>query len=368
MAEPLKVFFSPALVHRIAADMVRALPAFPARAFIRQATTGLDQLELLHRGKHIARALHAHLPGAYPQALDVLLRSLGPEHASEELVGGGMAPFYYLPHTLFVAEHGLDHFDLSLQAQYELTKRFTAESSIRPYIARDPERTFAQLALWTKDANPHVRRLASEGTRLRLPWASRVAWLDANPRRVVELLELLKDDPATVVRRSVANNLNDLSRDHADLVVDTCRAWLSAERHALVRHALRSLVKKGHRGALGVLGANARPKVSVNAARIAKRVRIGDQLQFAFTLQSTASRAQDLIVDYAVHFVKANGAPRPKVFKLKRVTLAARGSVELTGRISFASMTTRQHYPGRHRIEVLANGEAFPLGEFELRA
>lgn len=366
MAEPLKVFFSPALVRRIAADMARAEPAFPARAFVRQATAGLEQLELLDRGKHIARALHAHLPPAYPDALDVLLRSLGAEHASEELVGGGMAPFYYLPHTLLVAEHGLEHFDLSLRAQYELTKRFSAESSIRPYIARDPERTFAQLIVWTKDENPHVRRLVSEGTRLRLPWASRVAWLDANPRRVLALLELLKDDPATVVRRSVANNLNDLSRDHADLVIETCRAWLSDERGALIRHALRSLVKKGHRGALAVLGAHARPKVAINAARVAKRVRIGDQLQFAFSLQSTASRAQDLIVDYAVHFIKANGAPRPKVFKLKRVTLAARSSVELAGRVSFASMTTRQHYPGRHRIEVLANGEAFPLGEFDV--
>jgi 3-methyladenine DNA glycosylase AlkC len=372
MADPLKTFFSPALVRRLANDISRAEPAFPARAFERQATTGLEALELLDRGKHIARALHDHLPSEYPQALDVLMRSLGPEHASDELVGGGMAPFYYLPHTLFVAEHGLDHFDLSLQAQLELTKRFTAESSIRPYIAKDPERTFAQLVKWATNENAHVRRLVSEGTRLRLPWASRVAWLDANPRRVLELLELLKGDSASVVRRSVANNLNDLSRDHAELVIATCRAWLgtsaSPETHALVRHALRSLVRKGHRGALAVLGANKRPKVLVKAARFStKSIRLGDRLKFSFTLESTASRAQDLIVDYAVHFVKANGAARAKVFKLKRVTLAARGRVELAASVSFAQMTTRQHYPGRHLIEVLANGEAFPLGELELR-
>jgi 3-methyladenine DNA glycosylase AlkC len=372
MAESLKVFFSPALVRRLAVDIARAQPSFPARAFVRQATTGLEALELLDRGKHIAQALHDHLPRAYPEAVDVLLRSLGPEHVSEELVGGGMAAFYYLPHTLFVAERGLEHFDLSLHAQYELTKRFTAESSIRPYIAQDPERTFAQLLVWAKDQNPHVRRLVSEGTRLRLPWASRVAWLDAHPRRVLDLLELLKADPASVVRRSVANNLNDLSRDHAELVVENCRAWTSTraaspETHALVRHALRSLIKKGHRGALAVLGAGAPPKLVVQRARLSsKRVRLGDQLRFAFTLESTASRVQELIVDYAVHFVKANGSARPKVFKLKRVTLKARGSVELAGRVSFATMTTRQHYPGRHRIEVLANGEAFPLGEFEV--
>lgn len=371
MAEPLKVFFSPALVRRLASDIARVEPSFTARQFVRQATTGLEQLELLDRGKHIARALHAHLPSEYPQAIAVLLRTMEPEH---EPIGGGMAPFYYLPHTLFVAEHGLDHFELSLHAQSELTKRFTAEFSIRPYIARDPERTFAQLAKWAADEDPHLRRLASEGTRVRLPWASRVAWLDANPRRVLDLLDLLKADPSTVVRRSVANNLNDLSRDHAQLVIETCSAWLgtsavTAETHTLVRHALRSLVKKGHRGALAVLGANTRPKLVVNAARFSsKRVRVGDQLQFSFTLQSTASRAQDLIVDYAVHFMKANGTSRAKVFKLKRVTLAARGSVELAGRVSFAKMTTRQHYPGRHRIEVLANGKAFALGELELRA
>src|SRR5687767_6701580 len=151
-----------------------------------------------------------------------------------------MAPFFYLPHVLFVAEHGLDHFDVSMRAQYELTKRFSAESSIRPYIARDPERVFATLRTWTTDKNPHVRRLVSEGTRLRLPWAQRVKWLDENPQRVIDLLELLKDDPSTLVRRSVANNLNDLGKVHPELLIETCARWLkraTAERRALVEHA-----------------------------------------------------------------------------------------------------------------------------------
>lgn len=246
MAEPLKTFFSPALVRRLASDVVRGHPSFPARAFIKDATAGLEELELLDRGKQIAAALGEHLPPSYPDAIEVLLRSLGPEHATDELVGVGMAPFFYLPHVLFVAERGLDHFELSLRAQYELTKRFSAEFSIRPYIARDPERTFAVLREWARDENAHVRRLVSEGTRLRLPWASRVEWLDRNPNRVLELLELLKDDPTTLVRRSVANNLNDLGKLHPRLLVETCAAWLddaSAERRALVEHALRSAAK-----------------------------------------------------------------------------------------------------------------------------
>lgn len=371
MAEPLKTFFSPALVRRLAADIARVEHSFDARAFTGRAAAGLDDLELLDRARHIARALGDHLPADYPRAVDVLLRSLGPRHATDELVGVGMAPFYYLPHTIFVAERGLDHFELSLQAQHELTKRFSAEWSIRAYIAKDPERTFARLTVWARDQDPHVRRLVSEGTRLRLPWASRVAWLEANPRRVVALIELLKDDPATVVRRSVANNLNDLSRDHAELVVATCRTWsvaASAERRALVRHALRSLVKKGHRGALALLGAGRRPRVELGAPRLStKSVRLGGELRFSFTLTSRASRAQDLLVDYVVHFVKAGGAPRPKVFKLRRVRLAAGEAARFGGRVSLAPMTTRRHYPGRHRVDVQVNGVTFPLGAFEVR-
>jgi 3-methyladenine DNA glycosylase AlkC len=368
VAEPLKAFFSPALVRRLAADLERVHPSFPATAFSRRAIAGLDQLELLDRGKHIARALAEYLPPSYPEALELLLRSLGPEHASDELIGAGMAPFYYLPHTLFVAERGLDHFELSLHAQYELTKRFSAEGSIRAFIARDPERTMKQLLVWTADSNAHVRRLASEGTRLRLPWASRVAWLDANPERVLAILERLKADPTSLVRRSVANNLNDLSKEHAALVVETCRRWSkdeSAQTEMLVRNALRSLVKKGHAGALTLLGTGDEPRVEVGAVRLSsKSVRLGGELRFSFRLASSAARTQKLTVDYRVYFMKANRKQLPKVFKLRRINLAAFESIELAGKVSFGEKTTRRHYAGEHRIEVLINGVAFTLGNF----
>ncbi len=155
MAEQLKTFFSPSLVRRLASDIARVHAEFATRAFIRDATNGLGDLELLDRGKHIAHALARYLPADYPKAIAVLLRSLGPEHASDELIGVGMAPFFYLPHTTFVAERGLDHFELSMRAQYELTKRFSAESSIRPFIARDPDRTLKRLREWTADSNAH---------------------------------------------------------------------------------------------------------------------------------------------------------------------------------------------------------------------
>lgn len=370
MAEPLKTFFSKALVERLAADLAKAAPSFSSRAFVKRAATGLDDLELLDRGKHIARALAEHLPARYPDAIDVLLRSLGPEHDKDELLGVGMAPFYYLPHTLFVAERGLDHFDVSMKAHYELTKRFSAESSIRPFIAQDPDRTFAVLRGWARDPNAHVRRLVSEGTRLRLPWAMRVAWLDDHPARVIELLELLKDDPTTLVRRSVANNLNDLGKVHPDLMIATCAAWLegaSAERRALVEHALRSAIKRGEAGALALLGYGGKPKVVVEDVRLEpKRVTIGGHVAVSFALRSTARSEQSLLVDLRVHFVKASGRGSPKVFKLKRVELPARGRVELTTKVSLAVHTTRKPRPGRHDVDVLVNGEVLPAGAFEV--
>jgi 3-methyladenine DNA glycosylase AlkC len=372
VAPSLKTFFSPTLVRRLAADIARVHPGFPEQAFIEHACETLEELELLDRGRHIANALARHLPQHYPEAITVLLRSLGPEHASDELIGGGMAPFYYLPHTVFVAERGLADFDLSMHAQYELTKRFSAEASIRPFIARDPERTFARLLEWTTDANAHVRRLVSEGTRMRLPWAGRVPWLEANPERVLELLERLKDDPATLVRRSVANNLNDLGKVRADLLFRTCASWLkgaSPERRALVEHALRSAVKQGQSRALRLLGFGGKAAVAVeNVAFHPPRVPIGRKVAMRFTLRSTSRLPQMLLVDLAVHFIKASGRAAPKVFKIGRIRLPPRGRTEFQTAVSLAVHTTRIPRPGMHAVDVLVNGEARRAGSFEVTA
>jgi 3-methyladenine DNA glycosylase AlkC len=283
-----------------------------------------------------------------------------------------MAPFFYLPHVLFVAEHGLHHFDVSMRAQYELTKRFSAESSIRPYIARYPDRTLALLRRWTRDPNAHVRRLVSEGTRLRLPWAVRVPWLDAHPDRVLELLELLKDDPTTLVRRSVANNLNDLGKVHPPLLARTGAAWLqdaSAERRALVEHALRSAVKRGDPAALKLLGYGGKGAVTVEDVRFdPRRVPIGGRVQISFVLRSRARRRQELLVDLAVHFVKARDRTGRKVFKIKRLPLDPGARLPLQARISLAVHTTRVPRAGQHAVDVLVNGRAHPAGSFEVIA
>jgi 3-methyladenine DNA glycosylase AlkC len=257
-----------------------------------------------------------------------------------------------------------------MRAQYELTKRFSAEFSIRAYLDRDPERVFSVLHTWTNDPSPHVRRLVSEGTRLRLPWARRVAWLDAHPERVLELLERLKDDPSSLVRRSVANNLNDLGKVRPGLLTRTCAAWLQGappERRALVEHALRSAVKRGEKGALRLLGYGKKAGVSVEKVVIApRRIPIGGRVTVEFALRSTSSSTQDVLVDLAVHFVKAGGRAAPKVFKVARVSLPPRGRVALRKTLSLAVHTTRVPRQGVHHVHVVVNGEARRAGSFDV--
>lgn len=367
MAEPLKNHYGPQIPERIGAMIAAVHPGFDRRAFRRDALDGYEALELMPRGRHLARVLRRHLPAAYPDALAILLASIEPPGAER---GAELGTFIYLPHTFFVAEFGLDHLEISLQAQYELTQRFTAEFSIRPFLERHRQATLARLRQWATDPSEHVRRLVSEGTRPRLPWAPRLRDFQRDPTPVLDLLELLKDDPALYVRRSVANNLNDIGKDHPEVLAQVARTWLKGagpERTWVVRHALRSALKRGEAGALSALGYGGAARVDLSGIRLSPaRARIGGSLTLAFTLTNPGPRRQRVLVDFRIFFVKASGKSSPKVFKLKALDLAPGERAALQKKVSLAEMTTRTLYPGRHRVEVLLNGEARPLGSFQL--
>lgn len=364
--EPLKHFFSASLVRAVGESLRTAWAPFPLEAFVADATAALPDLELMDRGRAIGRAMQRHLPADYREAAAILVASLGEKHASDELLGSGMAGFYYLPHTMFVSEFGLDHFELSLQVQYQLTQRFTCEFSIRPYLERYPDQTLAKLAEWVSDPNAHVRRLVSEGTRQRLPWAPRVKLLDEQPERVLRIVSQLRNDSSSMVRRSVANHLNDLGKSHAALLMTTCRAWLdgaSPELQKLVQHALRSAVKRGDKQALELLGHGAKPAVHVQTSFSPKTATIGSKLRVTVALTSTARKPQSLNVDLAVVFATVGGTSR-RVFKLKRIELGAGETVELAKLISLAVHTTRKPAPGRYEVEVMVNGVGLEGGGF----
>ncbi len=367
MAEPLKNQFGADIPRRIGQMLASVDPSFDTDGFVAGALEGYDELELTPRAWQIARSLRPFLPDELPDALELIVRSLGPEIEGTDLKG--MDGFLYLPFVFFVAEFGLDDLETSLRAQYELTKRFTAEFSIRPFLVRYPHETLARLRRWATDPNVHVRRLVSEGTRPRLPWAPRLSIFIDDPEPVIALLELLKDDPEEYVRRSVANNLNDIAKDHPERVVSVAAAWwdgASPARRRLIQHGLRSLVKQGHPEALAVLGFGRGSPLSTRATIEPTPVQIGGRVSVVVTVHNPTPDALRAVIDLRVHFVKADGSERPKVFKGAELSVGP-GRVESFRRsISVAQHTTRTHYPGSHRVELLVNGEARRGGHFEL--
>lgn len=373
MAEPLKNHYGPQIPQAIARMIAAVYPRFDARAFLRDALAGYDALELMQRGRKIADALRAHLPAHYREAVKILLASATQPTGLQNNGGKNpLASFLYLPHTLYVARHGLDDFELSMRAQHVLTQLFTAEMSLRPFLETHPERTLTVLRVWARDANEHVRRAVSEATRPRLPWAPRLRAFMRDPRPVLELLELLKDDPSLYVRRSVANNLNDIGKDHPQLLVQTAARWMksaSANRQWIVRHALRSAVKRGDAGALRVLGFGRGAAGVVKNAKVSPaQAKPGGTVTISFDLANNTTRGERMVVDLRVHYVKANGNTSAKVFKLREIELAGKARASFSKRLSLKNLTTRKHYPGKHRVEALINGRAVALGRFELLA
>lgn len=256
---PLKNVLGKNAIHCLAHNLTHVYPAFPTQAFKQMALEQLEPLGIKERGLHIAKALREHLPDKYEHAIEIILASLTPPNIDTD--GLGLAVFFYHPHSYFIAEYGVDAqynegddpFEPSMKALYELTKRFTSEFSIRPFLMQHTERTLSRLNEWVTDPDPHVRRLCSEGTRPRLPWAPRLPAFIQDPTPILPLLERLKDDDSLYVRRSVANHLGDIAKDHPDLVFNLCEQWLvnaTADVKWLIRHALRHPAKKQNQRAL----------------------------------------------------------------------------------------------------------------------
>ncbi len=358
-SQPFKQHFGPDLVGDLARRIGAVEPSFPQAAFVAAVAPQLEPLELKARVAVIAAGLRAHLPPDYPAALEVLLAILGPPLAENE--GMFSDGWHVMPLAAFVEHYGLDHVEESLVAMHAITQRHTAEYAIRPFLARYPQRILQTLQVWVNDPSFHVRRLVSEGTRPRLPWAARLPQFIADPTPVLGLLEHLKDDPSAYVRTSVANNLNDIARDHPDLALATLARWregASAERARVVRHALRTLVKQGHPVALELLGAGA-PQVTLEALELTPtRVAVGGAVTLSVTLRSTAPSPQLLVVDYVLRMPGARGASRAKVFKLRSQWLEPGAILHVQKRHSFAPVGGRPVYPGAHAIAVQVNGVA----------
>ena len=355
--------------------LLRVWSDFPRDEFVAAAVDRLADLELKQRSEQIMQALATYLPDDFESAGKIMMKSLAPEdhirEKQESLSSDGISGWAIMPMAHYVGLRGLDHFELSMDLMREMTKRFTSEFAIRYFIIAEPGRSLSTFKKWVKDPNEDVRRLVSEGTRPRLPWAMQLTGFVADPTPTLPLLKTLRDDESEYVRRSVANHLNDISKDHPDLVANIAEDWLKGEvtneRRRLVKHACRSLIKQGHGATLRAFGYRA-PRVKVEKLTIhTPEVKFGDGLEFDLSILSLTKKEQPLIIDYAVHHQKANGKLAPKVFKWKTVRLKSSGSLIASRRHPMREISTRKYYPGLHRLEILINGKSMAKADFELK-
>ncbi|MDJ0838509.1 MAG: DNA alkylation repair protein [Acidobacteriota bacterium] len=348
MAEPLKNVYSSAFIDRLAGAVATVWRPFDKTRFTNLVfDEDWPARELKDRMQHIAVCLNACLPRSYREALHILNRTA-------PAFGGFEAMFF----PAFVETYGLYDWEASLPALAHLTRFSSSEFAVRPFIKADTPRMMAQMTRWAEDENLHVRRLASEGCRPRLPWAVALPQFKADPSPVLPVLERLKADPEEYVRRSVANNLNDIAKDHPVLVLDIAERWLGSNRKTdrVVKHACRSLLKAGNPRAMRLFGFGDPAAVTVTTPRLDKeRVPIGATLGFRFNLCLGGNRPEKLRVEYAVDYLKAGGKHNRKVFKIGE-KIYPPGETEVARNQSFQQRTTRKHYPGPHFLAVIING------------
>jgi len=363
MPAQLKDMFDRAAVAFLARNLAAVRPSFPAARFVDEVAADLPGLELKARSARIADGIRACLPGDFPAALGAVLDSLGAEEP------GGMGSFRYMPLVNFVGRHGLDHPNESLAALPVLTRRFSAEFDIRPFLLRHRDLAMAHVERWAKDADWRVRRLASEGIRPRLPWAMRLPEFVVDPAPVLAIVERLCADPHDIVRRSVANNLNDIAKDNPGAALAAAKAWWkNPDARGTVRHGLRSLVKAGDASALALLGFKGGADLSLSAFALApKSIGLGGAVTFKTQLTNRARTAVKLSIDYAVHHRKANGGSTAKVFKLAVRTLAPGESCAIEKRHAIRPIATRRYYTGAHAVVLLVNGREMARAKFVLR-
>jgi len=365
--EPFKNAFNPTSIAALGQLLARADPRIDVEAFVAEGCEGLTDLELKDRVRHLATVVSHHVVPDFPRAVSALLAALPPRTPAD---GSDPIDFVLWPLCHWVQTCGLDHFEASMEALEALTPRFSAEFAIRPFLDREPERTLAVLHRWAASPDPHVRRLVSEGSRPRLPWGARLPRFQRNPSETLALLERLRLDDQRYVQRSVANHLNDISKDHPEVAVEVAGRWMEDGRGDLpwiVRHALRGLVKAGHPGALAVLGFGP-PQLTIEHFTVSpSEFEVGGTLIIETTLRSGSDHPQSLVIDYPIHFVKANGKRSPKVFKGSNRTLKPNEMITIKRRIALRPVSTRRYYVGEHKVEIKINGVTLGERAFDLR-
>ena len=357
MPEPLKNAYNKKFIATLSKEISHVYPTFQSSEFQRSIfDADWKHKELKQRMRHITETLAAHLPDDYAKALTIL------KPASEKF--SGFEPMFFPD---YVELYGMDHYQESIIALEHFTQFSSSEFAVRPFIIHYEKAMMKQMATWSKSKNYHVRRLASEGCRPRLPWANALPEFKNNPSAILPILNQLKADESEYVRRSVANNLNDIAKDHPETVLDIAQDWLgnSEETDKLVKHACRTLLKKGHPKALKLFGLSPPKHIQIENFKAQKKVAFGGNLKFSFALITQRKTLGKIRIEFAIDYMKSNGKLSRKVFKISELNCTEKEKA-IKKTHSFQERSTRKHYPGRHQLTLLVNGVEMAQEEFKL--
>jgi len=357
MPEPLKNLFNEELINSLSNGIKETYAKFDSKSFRKSVfNKEWDDKELKERMKHISITLNKFLPNDYSTAIKILKKTSLRSSGFENMFFSGYVELY-----------GLDEYEISISALKHFTIDSSSEFAVRPFIKKYPDKMMAQMEKWAESENFHVRRLASEGCRPRLPWAMALPEFKKNPNPVLKILKKLKNDESEYVRRSVANNLNDISKDNPQLVVDIATKWLGENRDTdrLVKHACRTLLKQGHPKILDLFGLVKPDHISMEDFRVQKSVNMGEYLEFSFILNTQQRKLGKIRIEYGIDFMKKNGKLSRKLFKISESDYSLQKK-EITKRHSFRKISTRKYYPGIHGLAVIVNGHEMVIDKFVL--
>lgn len=366
MADAIKNMYNKNYLQKLATDMQSAYAAFPMDDFIASVMDeSWESLELKARMRQITINLGKFLPQNYAEAIAIIDKVI--------VNHGTWLDGFCLYFPDFVELYGQEnaHWELSMQALARYTIHASAEFAVRPFIINQQERMMAQMLAWAKSDNAHLRRLASEGCRPALPWAQVLPAFKKNPAPIIPILELLKTDPDLYVRKSVANNLNDISKTHPELVVDIAKQWYGNNEHTnwIVKHACRTLLKKANPQALAIFGFENANDITVSDFIVnTKEIKIGESLMFSFAIcvNDTQQKSSKVRLEYAIDFVKANGKQSRKIFQISEINMKTNEVKRYEKNHAFADLSTRKHYAGTHAVTLITNGVAHERHEFEV--
>ena len=358
--DPLKNLYSKQLIANLCAEISKHHTAFDKNKFTQLVfDKHWPQKELKQRMRHIAECLHLCLPASYKKAIKILLP-----------VSSQFSGFEYMFFQDYVECYGLDDFETSIPALEHFTKYASSEFAVRAFILQNEKRMMKQMLVWATSDNHHVRRLASEGCRPRLPWAVALPAFKKNPKPVLVILKRLIKDDSEYVRRSVANNLNDISKDHPDIVIDLAKQWLGKNKNTdrLIKHACRTLLKQGNQKTLALFGYSAARYLEIQQFKVQPNVASGKKLSFSFLLKNVQQNKKPVgkcRIEFAIDFVKANGSSSRKVFKIAEGDYST-NTKHFTRYFSFKKISTRKYYAGKHQLTIIVNGVDQITKPFEL--